>query len=249
MQNLIQSKTKLETSILSKLNVSEQKLVTLNSLGNARFGEMTNEQKQGLAKSLVKLCYFVGIKEPLSIDNLKMLVYYLANQHPTFTQDELEQAFFMTSSGEFGELEHYQSFSPMYVSKIINIYSSRRSEAITKYRKELDDKMLEEERIEKQKNYDSVQGCIDTLCLEYDDFLKHAELQVTDDAYGLKETRGKIAIELAQRLGLFQDFNPKKENSIEFLSRIFQPLSKYEAEKVKRIIGKWVKEQVAELRK
>jgi hypothetical protein len=249
MQNLIQSKTKLETSILSKLNVNEQKLVTLNHLGNVRFGEMTNEQKQGLAKCLVKLCYFVGIKEPLSIDNLKMLVFYLANQHPTFTQDELEQAFFMTSSGEFGELEHYQSFSPMYVSKIINLYSSRRSEAITKYRKELNDKMMEDERIEKQKNYNAIDGCIEAICLQYDSFLKYNELKVSEDAYGLEEMKGKIAIELGQRLGLFQDFNEKEENTIDFFSRIFQPLSKYEAEKVKRIIGKWVKEQVCELKR
>lgn len=249
MQSLIQSKTKLETSILNKLNVSEQKILTLNYLGNVRFGEMTNEQKQGLAKCLVKLCYFVGIKEPLSIDNLKMLVYYLANQHPTFTQDELEQAFFMTSSGEFGELEHYQSFSPNYVSKIINLYSSRRADALSKYNQRLDEKMSYEERIEKQKNYDSVQGCIETICSQYDSFLKNPQLQVMDDLYGLHDTRGKIAIELAQRLGLFHDFNEKEENSIDFFARIFQPLTKYEVDVAKKIIAKWVKEQVAQIRK
>ena len=245
MQNLIQSKTKLETSILTKLNKSEQKLLKLNDIGNVPFGDMDNEQKQGLAKCLVKLCYFVGIKEPLSIENLKMLVYYLANQHSKFTQEELEQAFFMASSGEFGELEHYQSFSPMYVSKVINAYSTKRSEAIVKYRSKLEEMKSDEEREEKAKNYDAVSGCIEAICTQYDAYLRYEEIMSNEDKMPFEEARASIAIQMGQRLGLFQDYN-NKETAFHFFKRIFDPLPKQSADEVKVIIGKWVRSRIAE---
>lgn len=241
MQSIAQYKTKLETSVLNKFSDKERKLVTLNHLESPRFSEMNNEHKQQLAKCLVKLCYFVGIKEPLSIENLKMLVYYLVNQHPTFIQEELEQAFFMASSGDFGEIEHYQSFSPIYVSKIINLYTSKRSEAISKYRAEIERIKLDEEHKEKAKNYNAVEGCIEAICSQYDSFLKYEELKKDEDRMGLEETRGSIAIQLGQKLGLFKDYNPKVESASDFFTRIFTPLSKYEPEQTKIIIGKWVK--------
>ena len=33
--------------------------------------------------------------------------------------EQIEQAFMMACSGELGDFEHYQNFSPQYVSKII----------------------------------------------------------------------------------------------------------------------------------
>lgn len=244
MQNLIQSKTKLETSILTKLNKSEQKLLALKDVGNVPFGEMSNEEKQGLAKCLVKLCYFVGIKEPLSIENLKMLVYYLANQHPAFTQEELEQAFFMASSGEFGELEHYQSFSPMYVSKVINAYTAKRSEAVVKYRSKLEE-MESEKRSEAQaKNYDSVKGCIEAICIQYDAYLRYDEIISNEDKMPFEEARASIAIQMGQRIGLFQDYD-KKETAFHFFKRIFETLPKQNADDVKNIIAKWVESRAS----
>jgi len=245
MQNLITSKTKLETSILTKLNKSEQKLLTLTDVGNAPFGEMSNEQKQGLAKCLVKLCYFVGIKEPLSIENLKMLVFYIVNQHPTFTQEELEQAFFMASSGEFGDLEHYQSFSPMYVSKVIKAYTTKRSEAVVKYRSKLDELKSEADREEKAKNYDIVSGFIEAICSQYDSYLRYEEIMTNEDKMPFEEARASIAIQMGQRIGFFKDYNGK-ETAFHFFKRIFEPLPKQSADEVKTIIAKWVRSRVAE---
>lgn len=249
MQNLIISKTKLEASILTKLNKTEQILVTLKQSENIPFGEMTNEQKQALAKCLVKLCYFVGIKEPLSIDNLKMLVYYLANQHSTFTQEELEQAFFMASSGEFGEVEHYQSFSPMYVSKIINAYITKRSEAMVNYYAKVQQFENQKNNEIQEKNYDKVKGFIEVICLQYDCYLRYDEIIANEDKRPLEETRAEIAIQMGQRLGFFQDFKQGGELAIEFFKRIFDPLPKQDANEVKKIISKWVISKTSEPKK
>lgn len=243
MPNLTPSKTKLETSILTTLNKSEQKLLSLTYSGNVQFGQMTNEDKQGLAKCLVKMCYFVGIKEPLSIDNLKMLVYFLVSQHATFTQDELEQAFFMAASGEFGELEHYQSFSPTYVSKIINSYTARRADAMTKYRTKLEDAESEQKRTEKEKEYDALNGCIEVVCCQYDAYLNYEAIMSNEDKIPFQEARAAIAIKMGQKLGLFKDYRAK-ETALMFFKRVFDVLPKKEPNEVKFMISNWIKKKV-----
>ena len=252
MQNLITSKTKLETSILNKLADTEQKLVTLNLAGNVKFSAMSNEQKQGLAKCLMKLSYFVGIKEPLSIENLKMLVYYLCSQHENFTQEELEQAFFMASSGSFGELEHFQTFSPSYVSKIINAYITQKSIAVTKYRQiesELEDKKIFEE---KQKKYDPIEGLIEVLHTQYDTYFKNLKNNTLQDLDKLvhDEYIAKIAVQLGQTIDFFMDYNPKEESAVDFFKRIFDPITNFDPkskqyqnpETTKAVISDWVRE-------
>ncbi len=242
MQNLTTSKTKLEMSVLSKFNPTEQKILELKSLGNVRFGDMTNEQKQGLAKSLVKLSYFVGIKEPLSIDNLKMLVYYLANQHPAFTQEELEQAFFMASSGEFGEIEHYQTFSPAYVSKIIKAYLSKRSEASVKYHAKLQKQQAEEESNMKARQYNPVEGCVDALCAQYDTYLRYDEIVSDTDKFPYEEMRASIAIQMAQKLSLFKDYDSSKESAFDFFKRIYDKVPRDKSvDETKKVIAEWVR--------
>jgi hypothetical protein len=236
----------LETSILSKLNPTEQKLLNLKTSENVKFSEMSNEQKQGLAKCLVKLCYFVGIKEPLSIENLKMLVFYLAKQHPTFTQEELEEAFFMASSGEFGELEHYQSFSPTYVSKIINAYSAKRSEASVKYYSKLEQLKAEAESQEKAKDYNPIEGCIEAVCIQYDAYLMYDEIVENEEKMPMQEVRAYLAIKMGQLLGLFNDYDAEKETAFKFFKRVFDTLPKGNAEENKTIIGKWIKSNVIE---
>jgi len=58
MKNLQVVNHKLEASILSKLNPTEQTLVQLYKNQNVTFEKYTNENKQDLAKSLVRLSFF-----------------------------------------------------------------------------------------------------------------------------------------------------------------------------------------------
>jgi hypothetical protein len=149
MRNLQIANPKLEESILNKLNPTERTLVQLYTTDNLSFDKYNNDHKQELAKRLMRLSFFVGIKEPLSLDELKLLVFFLCSQYPKFTSEELEQAFMMACSGKFGSFEHYQSFSPIYIGKVINAYETSRATAYSKY------KTLNQRKANEEEEYQS----------------------------------------------------------------------------------------------
>ena len=121
MKSLQVQSTKLMESALVKLNNEEKRLVHIE-VDRDIFKNYDEDKKKLLAKKLVTLSFFVGIKEPLSIDELKMMVHFLCRQFPFCTIPKLEDAFIKAAAGEFGEIEHFQNFSPQYVAKIIRAY-------------------------------------------------------------------------------------------------------------------------------
>ena len=68
MKSLQIANHKLEESILTKMSIGERTLVQLYNSENILFQNYSNDNKQELAKILVRLSFFVGIKEPLSLD-------------------------------------------------------------------------------------------------------------------------------------------------------------------------------------
>lgn len=171
MKNSLPTTTKLDKSILIKLNQEEQRIV-IASYGSSRFRTYDNKAKQELAKSLIELSYFVGIKEPLSLDNLKLLVKFLCTQYPNFTKDELIEAVNISCSGKLGDIEHFQNFSPMYLGKIINGYLSYTANARMKYQALIQEQQRQIQREEEEKNYDVVGGALKVIYTEYDIFKK-----------------------------------------------------------------------------
>ena len=171
MRNLQIANPKLEESILNKLNPTERTLVQLYKTDNLSFDKYNNDHKQELAKRLMRLSFFVGIKEPLSLDELKLLVFFLCSQYPKFTSEELEQAFMMACSGKFGSFEHYQSFSPIYIGKVINAYETSRATAYSKYKTLNQRKANEEEDQAKAQQYNPLKGAYDVIITEYEKYL------------------------------------------------------------------------------
>lgn len=208
-------------SALAKLNADERKLALVES-NSDYFKHYDEEKKKTLAKKLVQLSFFVGIKEPPSIEELKLIVHFLCTKFPMCTLVKLEDSFMRACAGEFGEIEHFNHFSPQYVSKIIRAYEAVSKIAIQKYRKKKEDEELEKINSEKAKNYNPVEGIITTLKLECE---RHRKKKLSDfndfDNYSSKWT-----IEMAQKVGLFSDFDAEKESHANYLRKLFVTLHK-----------------------
>lgn len=225
MKNLQVANPKLEESILNKLNPLERTLVQLYKTDNLLFEKYTNDDKQELAKRLIRLSFFVGIKEPLSLDELKLLVFFLCSQFPKFTSEELEQAFMMACSGKFGAFEHYQSFSPIYIGKVINAYETSRAEAHSKYKTLNQKKAYEEEDRIKAEKYNPLRGAFDVIFSEYQKFVERKKENAVIANPDIDKMQTDIALKVCKSAGLFLNFDEKKHDSKEYLESFFVHLS------------------------
>jgi len=210
---------------LNKLNPTERTLVQLYKTDNLPFEKYTNDNKQDLAKRLVRLSFFVGIKEPLSIEEIKLLVFFLCSQYPRFTSEELEQAFMMACSGKFGAFEHYQSFSPIYIGKVINSYETSRATAYSRYKTLNQQKTNEEEDRAKAEKYNPLKGAYEVIITEYEKYLSPKKENPTENYQEIDKMQSDIALKLCKSAGLFLNFDEKKHDSKEYLASFFVHLS------------------------
>jgi hypothetical protein len=161
------SNSTINYEALSKLDSAETKLVTV-TLNSIPFRFFDAQLKKSLAIQLNRLSFFVGIKEPIETEQLKMLTNYLVNSFPSFTREELNDAVMKSCSGELGEtIEHYQNFSPVYLGKIINLYSQHCIRARTKYIEECRKSELQKKKDELEKAYDPKKGFMEMMILEH----------------------------------------------------------------------------------
>ena len=186
------------------------------------FRSYNADQKKELAKLLIKLSFFVGIKEPLSMDDLKMEVNFLCTQFPNCTATKLETAFYKVSSGELGEIEHFQSFSPSYIAKVIRAYESFSKAAMSKYRRLKEAEEAELEAKEKARQYDPIAGFVVTLKAEYE---RHCK-KTLDKFNSFDEHLSNWTVQSGQKIGLFTDYDENELYPHKYISLFFIGLRK-----------------------
>jgi hypothetical protein len=240
MKNLLPTTNKYQELALSKLNSEEQKIVKY-SQSSLCFKDYDNTNKQDLAKTLVQLSYFVGIKEPVSIESLKLIVNFLCSQFPHFNKDELIEAFNLSCSGKLGDFEHFQNFSPIYIGKIINSYLAYSIDAKRKYNQSISQLRRDEESLEKEKEYDKFKGAIQSLVLEYNTYLKSrkkSEDGVIENTYLIdKDFSCKLCYKLLSNIGFFSKeiIEQKNGNALQIMEDYFLDLPNDYNEAIKKI--------------
>lgn len=224
--------TQPQILVLNKLSIEERQLVQIE-FDKDRIGSFDNERKKELAKLVVKLSFFVGIKEPLTIDELKMSVGFLCQQFPNVSMKKIEDAFMKVSAGELGFIEHFQQFSPTYMAKVIRAYEAQSKAALSKYMKHLEKHEAEEESKRKAKNYNPIDGAISALKLE----LQKHHAKHLDEFTAFDDFQSKTTVEIGQRIGLFGKFDADEISHKKYLRNFFKWLLRNEMDSDKAIDG------------
>jgi|APGre2960657373_1045057.scaffolds.fasta_scaffold17451_2 hypothetical protein len=220
MTSLQRLTTQLDKSILDKLPKKESEIVVLAQ--SKKFSEYTNEDKQDLAKKLVSLSYFVGIKESPSIDTLVLLVRFICTKFPQFSGEELENAFYQVCAGELGDIDHYQNFSPIYLGKIINAYEEEKMKARRNYM-QLQQKKEWEEQEKKRSEYlqvNALEIIAQQLKDEYLSWKEKSYANLTD----LKKYSLQVLLEYAQTKNLFVKFDADNYTHSQYFEKYFLSL-------------------------
>lgn len=103
----------------------------------------SNDELKPLIDLVGKWRYYIGIKEELSQEELFMNVTFIRENFSGLNLVDIDQAINLSLRGDLNvDVEHYQSFTPLYISKILNSYKEYRGKIICDIR----------DRIEKLEN-------------------------------------------------------------------------------------------------
>ena len=103
----------------------------------------SNKEVSKLIDLIGKWRYYIGIKESLSQEELFMNVTFIRENFNQLNLFDIKQAIDLSINGTLNvDVEHYQNFSPLYISKILKSYITYKGEIIVK----LNNKISEEKQ-------------------------------------------------------------------------------------------------------
>jgi hypothetical protein len=123
----------------------------------------SNEDKVDLIKSITSWRLHLGIREKMSDEELIINMAFIKDSYPNITLDDIRLAIRYSLNGTLGmNPEAFGSFSPLYISKVINAYLNYKKEEIhhmylrKKYhddRNKFEQEPTYEEKIKERRNF------------------------------------------------------------------------------------------------
>ena len=128
----------------------------------------------------MKWCKFLGIKEVPDQEDMKMILFFMKKNYGELTLDEIVNAFNLAVAHKLNvDPNHYQNFSPLYVSGILNAYKEYKTTHWSEYNIKLDE---HESKLLTEKNKPSEEELkilrIKSLLAIWDDFKSDDEEEV-----------------------------------------------------------------------
>ena len=91
----------------------------------------SNDELKPLIDLVGKWRYYIGIKEELSQEELFVNINFIREHFNELNLVDINQAIDLSIKGDLEiEAEHYQNFTPLYISKILNAYKVYRGKVI-----------------------------------------------------------------------------------------------------------------------
>tara|TARA_B110000093_G_C12920581_1_gene388990 strand:- start:461 stop:1267 length:807 start_codon:yes stop_codon:yes gene_type:complete len=91
----------------------------------------SNDELKPLIDLVGKWRYYIGIKEELSQEELFVNLNFIRENFNELNLVDIKQAIDLSIKGDLEvEAEHYQNFTPLYISKILNAYKVYRGKVI-----------------------------------------------------------------------------------------------------------------------
>tara|TARA_R110000782_G_scaffold14635_1_gene43497 strand:+ start:3918 stop:4754 length:837 start_codon:yes stop_codon:yes gene_type:complete len=91
----------------------------------------TNDELKPLIDLVGKWRYYIGIKEELSQEELFMNITFIRENFNELNLVDINEAINLSLKGDLNiDAEHYQNFTPLYISKILKAYKEYRGKVI-----------------------------------------------------------------------------------------------------------------------
>ena len=98
----------------------------------------TNDELKPLIDLVGKWRYYIGIREELSQEELFMNITFIRENFNELNLVDIDQAINLSLKGDLNiDVEHYQNFTPLYISKILKAYKEYRGKVLSDIRQSI----------------------------------------------------------------------------------------------------------------
>jgi hypothetical protein len=126
-------------TLLNSLNLTKETRGIVSAAFKDKLRDLPESGWQSVYTILMKWCKFLGIKEVPDQEDMKMNLFFMKKNFGELTLDEIVNAFNLAVARKLNvDPNHYQNFSPLYISGILTAYKEYKSTHWGKYTQERD---------------------------------------------------------------------------------------------------------------
>jgi hypothetical protein len=159
-------------TLLNSLNLTNETRGIVSASFQDKLRDLPESGWQSVYTILMKWCKFLGIKEVPDQEDMKMNLFFMKKNFGELTLDEIVNAFNLAVARKLNvDPNHYQNFSPLYISGILTAYKEYKSTHWGKYTQERDNhesKLLSEKNKPSDEELKNMR--LNTLLSIWDDF-------------------------------------------------------------------------------
>lgn len=156
-----------------------------------------------LSKCLQGCAFDVGIKDPIEQSNLVRITEFIQRNYTDLSIEQISLAFEMALTGKLDldqkDLEHYQQFSMLYISKILNSFKEKQHNEIKNY-KMIPKQIQNIEETEQQYHDRNIAYCISA----FEQFKKSGEFKDLDNLVFKYLWKRKVISFTTEQINKFQ---------------------------------------------
>ena len=158
---------------------------------------------------MIKWAVLTGVKPLPTDDEIRLFVEYIAEHFYRYSLLEIDNAFNLVTAGKLDEsAEHYQSFSVIYISKIINSYGRYIGKYILEYKDRLEEEKKETDKPSENEQFEII---LESILENFDNY-KENYLKKGEPIYN---PFGYISYDYLKNLGVLHIEDDVKELLLE----------------------------------
>lgn len=121
-------------TLLNSLKLRKETKTIISATFSDKLRDLPENGWHKVYTILMKWCKFLGIKEVPDQEDMKMILFFMKKNFGELTLDEIVNAFNLAVARKLDvDPNHYQNFSPLYVSGILNAYKEYKTLHVKDY--------------------------------------------------------------------------------------------------------------------
>jgi len=134
-----------------------------------------------LGQKLYEFNTLCGIREPLEVGTAIFILRMLQEKFKDFSYQEISEAFYDYLSGNTVKIENYGTFTPVFVSSVLNAYKTKRNKELALYHRELAKITITKEPTEAEKKEIEREFLKNVLFVPYKKAVESGSTMIMDD--------------------------------------------------------------------
>lgn len=109
---------------------SKEEAELVECMSGVKLSQISRQEAETLIEMVGKWGFYLGISQKMNSDDILLICKFIKDTYPNLTLSELNKAMNLYLKGEFGKIDFFGQLSPLFISTLLNAYTSYKKDSL-----------------------------------------------------------------------------------------------------------------------